>query len=756
MTKRYLTFLLLFIATTSMLALPTDYVWTTPSRNSSESMPLGGGSIGMNVWVEQGDILFYVSRSGAFDELNTLLKQGRFRISMAPAFDSTSKAFRQRLSLASGRMEITDGRRNITLWVDVDKPVVHVAVDGSEHTTIRVSFESWRYKDRPLAKGESFQTSYKFGVPRGTVTRKDSIRASQQSITFFHQNTDSTVFDATVAQQGLASYKAQLYNPLGGLISGGRLTGDNLVYSGTHEGIYAGTDYRAWTFVSKKPTLHHDFHITLCNLQGSPEAWQQQLDATDRTINIKADSRRSARWWMAFWQRSWIEGAGESEEMTRNYTLFRYMMGCNAKSEWPTKFNGGLFCFDPVEVGEKYPFTPDFRRWGGGTHTAQNQRLLYWPLLKSGDSDIMQQQLDFYLRLLPTARLRSQVYWHHDGACFTEQMENFGLPDHDEYGKKRPADFDPGMEYNAWLEYCWDTALEFCQMALDRANYSHESAEPYLPIVEATLTFFEQHYRYIARQLGRRELDDRGHLVIYPGSAGETFKMAYNPTSTCLALRTVNASLCRYLEAIGADTARIAKYRKMQSLWPDIAYRYVDGHRVIAPAETWARVQNVEPMMLYPVFPWRRFGIGRDSIEVALNTWRYDPYVRKFNGIVSWEQANIWAACLGLTDEAARYNKMKLANGPHRFPAFWGPGHDWTPDHNWGGSGMIGLQEMLLQEVGNKILLFPAWPKAWDVSFKLHASRQTTVEVTLKNGTVQQLKVTPKERERDVMMMLEH
>ena len=43
-------------------------------------MPCGGGDIGMNVWVEEGDVLFYLSRSGTFDENNCLLKQGRFRI----------------------------------------------------------------------------------------------------------------------------------------------------------------------------------------------------------------------------------------------------------------------------------------------------------------------------------------------------------------------------------------------------------------------------------------------------------------------------------------------------------------------------------------------------------------------------------------------------------------------------------------------------------------------------------------------------
>lgn len=41
-------------------------------------MPCGGGDIGMNVWVEEGDVLFYLSRSGTFDENNCLLKQGVF------------------------------------------------------------------------------------------------------------------------------------------------------------------------------------------------------------------------------------------------------------------------------------------------------------------------------------------------------------------------------------------------------------------------------------------------------------------------------------------------------------------------------------------------------------------------------------------------------------------------------------------------------------------------------------------------------
>ncbi|GAC1428021.1 MAG: hypothetical protein NVSMB7_04920 [Chitinophagaceae bacterium] len=48
--------------------------WTSQSENSSGSMPCGGGDIGLNVWVEKGDILFYMSESGMFDENNQMLK----------------------------------------------------------------------------------------------------------------------------------------------------------------------------------------------------------------------------------------------------------------------------------------------------------------------------------------------------------------------------------------------------------------------------------------------------------------------------------------------------------------------------------------------------------------------------------------------------------------------------------------------------------------------------------------------------------
>ena len=167
----------------------------------------------------------------------------------------------------------------------------------------------------------------------------------------------------------------------------------------------------------------------------------------------------------------------------------------------------------------------------------------------------------------------------------------------------------------------------------------------------------------------------------------------------------------------------------------------------------WARVQNSETPQLYPVFPWGIYGIGKPDLDVAVNTYKLDPHAVKFRSHVGWRQYSIFAARLGLTDEAADLTKEKFKDSRHRFPTFWGPGFDWTPDHNWGGSAMSGLQEMIMQVDDRKIYLLPAWPKNWNAKFKLHAPYNTTVEGIIKNGKVSNLKVFPESRTADVVLV---
>ena len=166
---------------------------------------------------------------------------------------------------------------------------------------------------------------------------------------------------------------------------------------------------------------------------------------------------------------------------------------------------------------------------------------------------------------------------------------------------------------------------------------------------------------------------------------------------------------------------------------------------------------------MYSVFPFGVYGLERPDLGLARDTWwhGYDNPCEKLD--YCWYQSLIFTARLGLTAEAENLAVGKFLNtlgsDPQRpprtrYPAFWdNPSFDEVPDMDHGGCAMVGLQEMLLQGVGRKILLFPAWPKDWDVDFKLHAPYQTTVEASLRKGKVMKLLVTPAARAADVVDM---
>lgn len=737
-------------------------VWNSQSNNSSESMPLGGGDIGLNVWVEKGDLYCYFSRSGTFDEHNTLLKLGRVKITLTPNPFKDNEGFRQELVLKDGYIIIAQNNAKIKLWVDVFKPVIHIDLESKTSLKMTASYENWRYKNRDLKGKANNANSYKWAPQGDIVTFKDSISFENNGIKFYHKNRENTVFDVAVKQQKMESVKDQMLNPIGNLTFGGFMTGDNLKPDGTYLGKYQSTDFKGFNLTSIKPSKKHSLQLYLNTSQSDLNTWNNGLKnqiSSDKNTS-KQSEKNTIKWWNNFWNRSFIftqktnSTAKDSVyQIGQNYQLFRYMLGCNAYGKYPTKFNGGLFTVDPVFTNAALDFTPDFRNWGGGTMTAQNQRLVYFPMVKSGDFDMMKSQLDYYLSLQKNAELRSKVYWNHNGASFTEQLENFGLPNPAEYEWKRPADYDPGMEYNAWLEYEWDTVFEFCQMMLQQKEYAGEDIQKYNQFIISCLRFFDEHYQYLAKQRGRKSLDGNGKLVLYPGSGAETYKMTYNANSTISALQVITENLL-HLSSEQLSKEELEYVKGFQTRIPPLNFGQIENHKVLLPAKTWERVNNSEVPQLYPVYPWGIYGVGKPDLETALNTWKYDPDALKFRSHIGWKQDNIFSARLGLTEEAKKYNLLKMANSDRRFPAFWGPGFDWVPDHNWGGSGMIGMQEMLLQEADGKIYLFPAWPKDWNVHFKLHAKQNTTIEAELLNGELKILKVLPEERKKDIINLL--
>ena len=435
------------------------------------------------------------------------------------------------------------------------------------------------------------------------------------------------------------------------------------------------------------------------------------------------------------------------------------MMGCNAMGTYPTKFNGGLFTTDACySVGEEHKGkTPDFRMWGGGSFTAQNQRLLYWGMLKSGDFDMMHQQFDYYSRLTKNAELRTKAYWGHGGCSFTEQLENIGLPILWNWGFRktndafhlRPEHFDPTEQRGHWIKYLYSTQLEFAFMILEYYRYCKEDIRAYIPFIESCVQFYFEHYRMLNFQNACKEYDENGKLVIFPSTVLETYKNACNPIDAVAALRAVVGALLQLPQYVDTEY-----YRELYEHIPELPKGTWKGKEILAPAEFWKGKINCEIPQLYPVFPYRFYGVGKENLEVAVHTWQSIPDDSDQKKHVSWHQDGIFAACMGLAEEARTQIERKLDDSGRRFPAFWGPGHDWVPDHNWGGSGAIALQEMLVQESDGCIYLFPAWPKEWDVECKLHLPGGRTICMAKKGDQIQ-YELTG-EKAREIINCLDH
>ena len=439
------------------------------------------------------------------------------------------------------------------------------------------------------------------------------------------------------------------------------------------------------------------------------------------------------------------EGGAEADApakvspLTRGYVLQRFVNACGGRGAYPIKFNGSIFTVDAVDGGQQCD--ADYRRWGG-CYWFQNTRLPYWAMLYAGDFDLMQPLFRMYRDALPLARERTRKYYGHAGAFFPETMYFWGTYNNDNYGWNRQGKPD-GLTDNTYIRYYWDSALELTALMLDYYALTGDERfvrETLVPLAKDTLAFYEQHYP---------QRNAQGKIVFEPSQALETWHEATNPLPVVAGLRYVTQRLLSDVPAELAGEARM-QCQRLRELLPDVPVQTSDGQSRLLPAQRFERLANSENPELYAVFPYRLYGLGRPDLGIGRATFD----VRGVKRTGGWTQDPIQAALLGLTDTAAAYTYENFSNkhGGSRFPAFWGPNFDWVPDQDHGGVAMIALQQMLMQCDGDRILLLPAWPREWNVDFRLCAPQQTTVRAVWRDGKLATLEVTPERRRPDVVL----
>ncbi len=736
-----------------------DYqvVWDAPGKDYRDSMPLGNGDLGINLWTEQnGDLVFLIGKTDAWSENGELLKLGRVRVKLSPSPFTPSPEFRQILHPLNGEIEITG--KNTTIlraWVDPASPVIHLEMKGGNPVTAEASVELWRTEARRTnsAKGnEETERGLRElnGNPDGGVTIEPDtvLPAKGNSIAWLHHNSRS-IYPSTFTNQHLESLLARYPDPLLYRNCGVTMKGEG----------FASVDNQTLKIRKPQSGFRLDLHA-LTNQSERVGDWQLALDKavakTDAT-NIETARTAHQQWWARFWNRSWIKLTGDdgASKVMQGYAMQRWMTACCGRGAMAIKYNGGIFTVgkeppagttDDPNKGQQ---NADYRAWGSN-YWFQNTRLMYWPMIAAGDFDTLAPLYKMYSDALPLAKDRTELYFKHHGAVFPETIFFWGLPNNNDFGWD-----NKNVELkNTWIRNHFNNSLELTMMMLDTCDTFQDvtfAKKSLLPLAVELTTFFDQHWKRV-----------NGKIRFDPAQALETRQQAVNPAQDIAGLMHVLPRLLALPESLTTSEQR-AMWKKLLADLPPLPRGHPDnegknpesleqmapdGKVILLTADKFSKTANSENPELYSIYPYRLFGVNLPELELSRDS--YDA--KRFKSSTCWGQDGIQSACLGWADKAkSEVIANFTAYGGEKFKWFWKSGHDYEPDLDNGGAGQIILQSMLLQPRGDKILLFPAWPKEWNVEFKLHAPKNTLIEGVWRDGKLEKLIVTPPSRAKDLI-----
>lgn len=726
-----------------------NVVWDSPSVDSFGSMPLGNGDVGANVWVEPGgDLLFYVSKVDAYDSGHLLKKLGRVRLRFSPGL--ATDRFRQTLVLREGAIAMEAGDVWLRVWVDAHAPVIRVTGESKTPVDVVASFE--------------------------TLRPCEELDDQANRLTWGYRNASSE-WMKRVRSQNTPEFAAKVADPILNRTSGCRLSGEEFVRAGKRALKLAASrkvDLSVRVVSSQTPTLAE---------------WFGELEKP-----VKSDWREHCDWWEQFWARSFvhvgrcgegkfaldqcrftqfpqgarayqghneIEAATNAFQITQRYALERFCQAAAGRGAVPPPYNGSIFTMDmPAGVlgfnkPKAKPVSADERDWANLSFMWQNTRHPYWSMAARGDYDTIVPGMKFVRDGLDLCRDRCRKFFGFDAAFIMEASwwHNAGVFDWDRM---------PGH-----LRYHQLPTIEL--PAIMAETYEHTRDQKFLE--EILLPCAEAGIDYYAGRFTKR--DANGKMLMEGVGCAETFQGVTNPCTEMGCLKYLLTKLLSF----EIDDGRRAKWSKLLAEMPEVPVRRIRGMELLAVGDQYHPGREIcESPELYSVYPFRQAWLGTPSL---LPMARQSFHVRTISldgtddkqavETGGWQSAPVQAAYLGLAREAARLTSINFndrfiywndnvnPDAPFpsrpraRFPAFWECKMDGTPDNDHGANSVNALQSMLLQSDGRKIYLLPAWPEEWNVSFKLWANGNTTVECDYRDGKVRSLKVTPASRRADVV-----
>ncbi len=763
-----------------------DYnvIYNSPGISDRTSMPIGNGEIGLSVWVEEdGDLQFYIARTDSITELDRTVKLGKVKISLYPNPFLHRKPFLQELNLVDGYIRILAGESGdqveIKLFVSKNDSSVYISGFSEKETDVKVTYINWRteYSKREEINGNIAESP-------------DKVFANEENIVFYHKN-EENIIKFTAELQAVGEHMDKIPDFLTGRIFGGLLS---LEGNSTLHSDGALVKNRTNSFEVRITTHSEQIH--------SEDAFVNKLKHIHSQLpDFEKAFRLTADWWNAYWSKSWIFVEGDQEiepvieqaiydvarekayplnndlpPVTQAYILTKWMTACCSQGDFPIYYNGMLFNLMPgnnehfsinnfgkgftsIPLAEpNMDINPDERSWCT-EHLWQNIRHPYFSMSARGEAQNLKNLFRYYRSFWDLNRARAKIFYHAEGQHNTEMTLTCGLQSASIYGLDRTNKAVGYSENRSGGAVDISPGLELITLMFD--YYAYLADQDFL--LHELLPYAKELFLYIETRFTERE---NGRLVMEPLHCVESYWDTKNPVTVIAGLKACLDCIFKLPKALIQEYDYFVHF---QSIVPEIPTEYEDNQLFVSPAEEYNKTKyNCEPTELYTIFPFKLFAHHKPMFDFAVNTYKrsvknsgtFRPFVigetpgtPSYSG---WQYIGMAAALLGLADDAREIleNNCALKNPGYSFPAMWGPIYDAVPDTDHGANILNTLQLMTFQTDEDNIYLLPAFSKDWNVSFKLYAPKNTTVECVYKNQKIEKLIVTPKERGKDIIMCI--
>eukprot|EP00756_Hemistasia_phaeocysticola_P054157 Hpha_TRINITY_DN30099_c0_g1::TRINITY_DN30099_c0_g1_i1::g.21506::m.21506 len=736
------------------LAGKSDVVWTDAQwkADGTAQMPIGNGDTTAGVWVDStnGDLVVLASRSNVFDENTQPVHTGVLRFSFQPPlWTSGMKGFEQRLGLAGAKVTVKTPSVSVEIFADTTpsasppSPAIRVGITPVVGNNVSVSAKVVPYrKAQKSALGREpcwpLSDTPDVVLPGG-AQRPEGL---SRSVVWYHKNpTNSTYYTRAMALEGVPT--KGLEDPFSGVVFGGALQADTALALSS-DGTTLST--------AEAEGLGTPFSFIILQRSGrkeTPDEFAAGLEAALTTLpSTESAAAASASAWDGIWGRSWVNFSCSGCGVLNDHIVYeRYLeLVQGMHSATPIKFNGQGFTANISGKGW------DYRDWGAA-YWWQNTRQPYYNSLVQGDFDVLSSCLAFYTRMLPYAQARTIAQnpnLSHPAALFPETTTQYATWDPCDYGcSTKPG---AGVITNHYIRFHYEGGLEICLLHLDA--YS-ATGVPLGGMVDVCVGVVEG---YMQRFPNR---DKAGKVDMFPSQCLETFQCpdptsrsncVTNPTPEVAGLHAVLTRMVALPSTLLGDSER----KRCTDFLAALPVLKTSGGYIhpYTAEEGPTRTSNSENVELYAVHPFRQYGVSKPDLGVGKLSYTK----RRFPCNDGWCQDVIDAAMLGLSDEAGKQVLDRAAKGKsplYRFPGFGAHFQDYEPSLDHFAFMRTAVNYMLIAPKDDAklgVVLFPALPKGWDVSFSLRAPRNTTITAECIGGKVTKLEVTPEGRRADIQI----